>query len=45
MAASMPIGPAPVISTVCGTQNARARITETSSQALATTVVGSSRTA
>ena len=43
-AASMPIGPAPVTSAVRGSQNARARMAATISQALATTVVGSSRT-
>ena len=40
----MPIGPAPVTSTWRGSQKARARMTATSSQALATTVVGSSST-
>ena len=40
----MPIGPAPVTSTRRGSQKARARMAATSSQALATTVVGSSRT-
>ena len=41
----MPIGPAPVTSTCRGCQNARARMAATSSQAFATTVVGSSSTA
>ena len=40
----MPIGPAPVTSTCRGSQKARARMAATSSQALATTVAGSSST-
>src|SRR5208337_2295554 len=43
-AASKPIGPAPVTSTVLGSQKARWPTAITASQALATTVVGSSRT-